>query len=203
MSNAEIVHLDTEISKRRRGLLGTGRHRRTPETWKRMEDELAAAQAKAARMEGERDHYKGRADKFEGIAQNLQGQMSQLQGEVRQMRALMSGDPNNRANQVTHSFTMPQRPVDDSDPAEVVTQPISAKELFEMDPMAPLRPKIRVHSYEKPAPDAAERLISRIVPTAPPVSDNSEKVRHIEQTQVLPLWDSPAMQGYRGARHTA
>lgn len=206
--SAEIVNLNTE--KQRRGLFGGGgRHRRTPEAWAQMQQDLAAAKASEAQMRRERDDLAAKVErcesdvqKYKGDVHVLQTHMGQLQGELRQIRVLMGADPTNPANQVTHTASMPERPVDDSDPRDVVTQPINTTELFSDGPMEAMKPKVRVHDFPAPAPDAATRLITRIVPTGPATTEN-EKVRHVDETQVMPLWDIPQPDGRGGRRRTA
>ena len=196
MTRQNVVDLPAEAERRRRGLFAvTGRHRRTPETWARMEEELAAARATEAQMRRERDDARSKVDKLERMVNTMHHDMSELRSEVRQMRALMGPDSDNPANQETFTIVPPVP----EDPSEVITQSISQAELFKDDPMAPLRPVIRVHDFVPPkqaSSDAVTQLLDRINP-------DDEKVKHIDVTQPIPLWDSPMSQSWRVERHTA
>lgn len=227
---SNVVNLPATVDRRRWNPFGgprVARHKRTPETWAQMADDLAAAKASEAQMKRERDQARSERDaaqqQVEAIKRDVYGlrhQMGQLEGEVRQMRALMAPDPDNPVNQTTHSFVMPERPVDDSDPAEVVTQPISQAELFaEGDPMKPLRPVIRVHEFPTASmPKPTDTFVTGFVHT-PPADDstdaatlllsrlsmqNSERVQDVTEAQVMALWDTtPASLAHQGKRRSA
>lgn len=187
MSGAEIVSLN-ESRRRRNPFAGTGRHRRTPEAWAQMQIELQAAQARCAQMQRERDHARGEVEELKYVVDSMREEMRTLGGEVKRMAALMGADPDHPANQNTITIVPPAA----EDPEE--TQPIAAGELFaDGDPMAPLRPKIRVGTIG--CPDPAAPPVTLVVP--------SEMVKHVSVTQPIPLWNTPFAQGYRAQRHTA
>lgn len=192
MSGAEVVSLG-DTRRRKNPFAGLGRHRRTPEAWAQMQIDIQAANARAAQAERERDHANSRIEELNTVIGLMREDMASLRAEVGQMRALMAAAPDQE------KVTILPPP---SDPEE--TQPISQAELFaDKDPMAPLRPKIRVGTISGPAspasPSAATQLITRITAPAP----NPEMVQHVAATQPIPLFDSPLAQGARAQRNTA
>lgn len=191
--SSNVVALPSGPERRRRNpFVGGGRHRRTPEAWAEMQRENDALRAKVASTERDLAWSQNKVDHLEGQVDEMGRQMNQLIGEVREMRALMGSDV---SNQQTVTIIPPHK----GDPEE--TQPISQAELFkDGDTMSSLRPVIRVGEIKPPdtvSSDAATQLLDRI-------SSQSEKVKHVDVTQPIPLWDSPLAQSYRVEnRHTA
>lgn len=194
--SSNVVALPSGPERRKRNLFGgVGKHRRTPEAWEDMRVRIAASESRAAqaearadRLERERDQAVANNRQLEQVVDMIQGQMLDLRGEVQQLRTLMGPDVH---NQETVTIIPP------SDPEE--TQPISQAELFSDDPIKPLRPVIRVGTIGAPKPSssgAATQLLQRL-------SSQSEKVPHIDVTQPIPLWDSPLAQAPQKQRHTA
>jgi hypothetical protein len=192
MSGAEIVSLG-ETRRRKNPFAGLGRHRRTPEAWAQMVLDNQILEARARRAEEALERSNNRIEELDTVISLMREDMTSLRAEVKQVRALMAAAPDQE------KVTILPPP---SDPEE--TQPISQAELFaDKDPMAAMRPKIRVGTINGPAtpsaPSAATQLISRI--TAPP--PDSEMVKHVAVTQPIPLFDSPMARGARVQRNTA
>lgn len=190
--SSNVVALPSAQERRKwNPLSGNGRHRRTPEAWAQMERELAASKAAAATAQRDLEWAQHEVESLKHQVTEMGLEMRGLLGEVREMRALMSADPDNPANQNTITVLPPSK----DDPEE--TQPISRAELFkDGDTMQGLRPVIRIGKIKPPtgsSSDAASRLVDRI-------SSQSEKVPHVDPTQPIPLWDSPLAQGYRVVR---
>jgi hypothetical protein len=198
-----VAEADTE-HRPRKGVFYRGRHRRTSEAWKAMEREIAT-------MQGERDQANQELQQLKQSQAAVHQQMTQLRQEVRQLRALMGGDPNNPANQNTHSVTMPERPRDDSDPAEIITHPIPVAELFGDEPfkrpnIPSMRPEVKIYPFPDRIPPMPKKppTVHREKPSLRPVPpDTSERVQDVTATQIMNLWDAPFAKPPQDARRSA
>ena len=183
--------IDMPERRRRISFAGGGRHRRTPETWARMEEELAAAKAAAATAKRDLEWSQ---QQVEGLKEQVNGmglELRRLFGEVRQMRALMAADPDHPANQDTITVLSP------AEAAEESTQPISRAELFSEDPMDALRPKVRVYDFEPEiSKEKAEALLNQL--SGHPLLSTVQPI-----TPVVPLWKSPGAQSFSVVARTA
>jgi hypothetical protein len=212
---ASVIDLETEQRARRGILMGRGRHRRTPESWAAMLHELTETRKLAKELAD--DHEQGVRRETELRADNsaLRNQVRAMRRELAHLKALMTPDQDNPVNQVTHAFTMPERPRDEDDPAEISTYPISVSELFgDAEPTVPvdirsMRPVATVHPIPNDAPpmpdhdpetpdsQSAPRLVQRL---RTGFSSASEHVQHdTTEMQILALWDSPVADTRRTA----
>jgi hypothetical protein len=217
--HTNVIDLEAEQRARRGILMGRGRHRRTPESWKAMLRDLTEMQTDRDRLTEERDQARQEAAKLRASSTDMAQEVRAMRRELAHLRALMTPDRDNPVNQTTHVFTMPERPRDEDDPAEVSTHPISVSDLFgDAEPTVPLdirtmRPVVTVHPIpadDPPMPDheprtpdgqAGPRLVQRL---RTGFNSASERVQHdTTEMQILNLWDSPQAKTRTDAQRTA
>jgi hypothetical protein len=225
-SHATVVSISAESERRaRRGLFeGHGKHRRTPEAWKAMELQRAAERAEVTQMREEKakslrlldQQRRVIADKNRQLEQKDQENQRLLQ-ELHRLQELMGVDKTNPVNQQTHSYTMPERPVDHSDPVQVATQPISVIELLADEPptrvdISKVRPAPKVYPFPTPEGVPPMPSYSPTPPAAKPphpngqglhAVDNSENVKSTTVPKLVALWEAPFALGADGAKKTA
>jgi hypothetical protein len=198
---------------------GNGRHRRTPENWKRLEGENVRLRAERDQAREERDTARHKREETlldtQRLVKAAAAQSQRLKSalaEISRLQALLGTDKDNPVNQTTHSFVMPERPRDENDPVEISTQPIRMVELLgdeDGDKTPPRNPKPTVKIYPfpemPPMPKDAPAVPDTDTPELPtaviPIDRGqpSESVQSTTEARLMALWEAPFAQPRRVA----
>lgn len=202
-TETQAMVVDFPVERRqRKGLFRSGRgtHRRTPETWKRMGNDLEAALDRVAELEAQLMEKKNAAEAAEGRAQRMERAYDILRTEhedlhrrVRELENVIGPDADNSANQITYDYVMPPRPEDRSIEG-TPTQPMSQVDLLGVEDVAPRK------TLEEVTPDP--RIYYMTPPTQPAQTpavsstDATQVLPRVDQTVVMPIFNAPFALGH-------